>query len=146
MIRLEQLRKEKKMNMRKCATALQIPYTTYVSWEKGEREPNSEMLIVLANFFGCSIDYLVGRSSERISKDIQPYKLKTHTEEEQKQITAAFTNALSGAVAELQEVRQAETAQERLKKEAESMTNAELVECLGIIQKELEKKSQGSGA
>lgn len=68
MIRLKELREETPLNMRQTAAKLNIPYTTYVSYEKGEREPNSEMLIVLANYFNCSIDYLVGRSNERVDE------------------------------------------------------------------------------
>ncbi len=49
------------MNMRELAEQLNIPYTTYVNYEKGAREPNSETLIMLANFFDVSIDYLLGR-------------------------------------------------------------------------------------
>lgn len=67
-IRLKELRQEIKLNMRQTAIALKMPYTTYVSYEKGEREPNSEVLILLANFFGCSVDYLVGRSDDRAAK------------------------------------------------------------------------------
>lgn len=70
MFRIKELRNEKNMNMRQVAQALGIPYTTYISYEKGDREPNSEMLIVLADFFNCSIDYLVGRSDERIDDDM----------------------------------------------------------------------------
>lgn len=60
MIRLKQLRTEKGWNMRETARALGIPYTTYISYEKGDREPNSEMLIKFADFFHVSIDYLIG--------------------------------------------------------------------------------------
>ena len=67
-IRLKELREDTKINMRQTAAALNIPYTTYVSYEKGEREPNLEMLVTLANYFNCSIDYLVGRSTERVSE------------------------------------------------------------------------------
>ncbi len=70
MLRLKELRQEKKQNMRQTAIALGIPYTTYISYEKGDREPNSEMLIALAEYFNCSIDYLVGRSNERISDEV----------------------------------------------------------------------------
>lgn len=59
MIRLKELREEAGMNMRQAAAALNIPYTTYVSYEKGEREPNLKMLINLAIFFNCTIDYLL---------------------------------------------------------------------------------------
>jgi transcriptional regulator with XRE-family HTH domain len=63
--RLKELREEKGLNMRQTALSLKIPYTTYISYEKGEREPNSEMLIILAEFFDCSIDYLVGRNVDK---------------------------------------------------------------------------------
>lgn len=70
MLRVKELREEKGLNMRQTAISLGIPYTTYISYEKGEREPNSEMLISLADFFNCSIDYLLGRSEERIDEDV----------------------------------------------------------------------------
>ena len=63
--RLKKLRLEKNINMKQTAQQLGIPYTTYVGYEKNEREPNSEVLILLADFFDCSVDYLVGRSSNR---------------------------------------------------------------------------------
>lgn len=66
MLRLKELREDRQLNMRQAAKMLGIPYTTYISYEKGEREPNSEMLINLAEFFNCSIDYLVGRSDQII--------------------------------------------------------------------------------
>lgn len=65
MLRLKELRLEKNQNMRQTAIALGIPYTTYISYEKGDREPNSEMLIALAEYFDCSIDYLLGKTSTK---------------------------------------------------------------------------------
>ena len=65
MIRIKQLREELKFNMRDAAKLVGIPYTTYVCYEKGEREPNSEMLIKLASAFKVSVDYLIGRSDVR---------------------------------------------------------------------------------
>lgn len=64
MNRIEELRKATGKSMRKVAFELDIPYTTYVNYEKCEREPNSEMLIMLADYFGVSIDYLIGRSDD----------------------------------------------------------------------------------
>lgn len=60
--RLSELRKSKGYNMKQTAAMLNLPYTTYVGYEKGEREPDSEKLILLSNFFNCSIDYLIYRS------------------------------------------------------------------------------------
>ncbi len=62
MNRIKTLREKKGINMTQAARALQIPYTTYVNYEKGEREPNAEMLIKIAGFYGVSVDYLIGRS------------------------------------------------------------------------------------
>ena len=62
MNRLEELRLKQNLTMRETARQLKIPYTTYVNYEKGTREPNSEMLIILAKFFDVSIDYLIGRT------------------------------------------------------------------------------------
>lgn len=63
MNKLKELRMKRQLNMREVAQKLNIPYTTYVNYEKGVREPNSEMLILLSDFFGVSVDYLIGRSN-----------------------------------------------------------------------------------
>lgn len=63
--RLSELRKSKGYNMKQTAAKLGIPYTTYVSYERGDREPDSEKLIQLSDFFDCSIDYLLCRSTEQ---------------------------------------------------------------------------------
>ena len=63
MNRLQQLRVEKSISMKEAARQLNMPYTTYVNYEKGTREPNSETLILLAKFYNVSIDYLIGRTS-----------------------------------------------------------------------------------
>lgn len=70
MFRIKELRAEKGLSMRQVSIELGIPYTTYISYEKGDREPNSEMLIRLADFFNCSVDYLIGRSDIRITDDV----------------------------------------------------------------------------
>lgn len=49
------------MTMKQAAESLELPYTTYVNYEKGVREPNSETLIRIADFYNVSTDYLMGR-------------------------------------------------------------------------------------
>ena len=66
--RLKKLRQKRGLNMRQVSRALNMPYTTYVSYEKNERTVNSETLVLLANFFDCSVDYLLGISSEPETK------------------------------------------------------------------------------
>lgn len=63
--RLKVLREGRGLNMKQAAQKVGIPYTTYVGYEKNEREPNSEVLVLLASFFDCSIDYLLGRDEKK---------------------------------------------------------------------------------
>ena len=46
--KLRELRTELNLNMKQASEKLGISYTTYVGYEKNEREPNSETLIKLA--------------------------------------------------------------------------------------------------
>lgn len=62
MNQLRNLRLKRNVSMLQIAKELNIPYTTYVNYEKGNREPNSKMLILLSDFFGVSVDYLIGRT------------------------------------------------------------------------------------
>jgi len=73
--RLKQLRESKGYNMRQMAAALNLPYTTYVNYEKGEREPNSEQLILFSKYFDVSIDYIIG-----ITNDIKSCELPSTDE------------------------------------------------------------------
>lgn len=61
MFRIAELRKAKGLNMSDAARLLGMPYTTYVNYEKGHREPTSEVLIQLADFYDTTIDYMIGR-------------------------------------------------------------------------------------
>lgn len=75
MIRITELRKLKGVSMADAARELDMPYTTYVNYEKGNREPNSEALKALAKYFECTIDYLIGREdtpSTPVAENIIP--------------------------------------------------------------------------
>lgn len=39
-----------------------IPKSTLYEWSSGKREPFSEYLVPLADYLGCSVDYLLGRT------------------------------------------------------------------------------------
>ena len=64
MNKMNELRKKMGISMREAASRLSMPYTTYVNYEKGAREPNSETLILIARFFGVTIDYLLGKETK----------------------------------------------------------------------------------
>ena len=71
MFQIRELREAKGINMKEAARLLDMPYTTYVNYEKGLREPTSEVLIQIADFYETTIDYLVGRDSNRYLKTHQ---------------------------------------------------------------------------
>ena len=63
--RLKELRKEKGLTQQKVADSLNISQPNYRRWESGERRPSVETLVMLADYFNVSTDYLLGRKKER---------------------------------------------------------------------------------
>lgn len=63
--RLDALRKERNLTQMLAAEGMGIPFSTYRRYEKKEREPDASVLVQMADFYGVSLDYLVGRSEER---------------------------------------------------------------------------------
>ena len=62
--RLKQLRIEHSKTLAQIAKALNLTTSAYAHYEQGIREPNITTLIKIANYFDCSIDYLIGRENE----------------------------------------------------------------------------------
>ena len=62
--RLKELRLNRNLTQTKLAENFGITYSNIGEWERGKSEPSSEMLINLANFFECSVDYLLGREDD----------------------------------------------------------------------------------
>ena len=58
--RLEACRKKAKLPQRKTAELLDIGFSTYRRYEKGERIPNLEDAAKMAKLFHVSLDYLAG--------------------------------------------------------------------------------------
>ena len=67
MNKLQELRERKGVSMTEIARLLGMKYTTYVGYEKGQREPNSDVLVKIADFYGTTVDYLLGVNNERTS-------------------------------------------------------------------------------
>ena len=63
--RLLTLRKSLSLNQREVATAINVTREAYSMYETGYRKPPFETLLSLADYFGVSLDYLVGRSEIR---------------------------------------------------------------------------------
>ena len=63
--RLKLLRKEKKVPQKELADFLGISVRGYQFYESEVNEPNVKVLTMLADFYGVTIDYLVGRTDKR---------------------------------------------------------------------------------
>jgi len=81
--RLRILRRERSISKRELVSQLPLNYSTYANYESGFREPNSEILQLLAQHFSVSIDYLMGASNNRKRAD----EIAVLTEEEHDYIT-----------------------------------------------------------
>ena len=79
--RLQKIREERGLTVRQTAEALELPYTTYNNYEKNSREPNGQLLCSIADFFGVSIDYLLGRTPENPKQAIPPREVRTLAEQ-----------------------------------------------------------------
>lgn len=64
MIKLKDLREEKKILQKEIASLLSRSSVTVGDWERGRTEPSIADLIVLANYFDVTVDYLIGRTDD----------------------------------------------------------------------------------
>lgn len=58
--RLKELREDKGLSTRELAKALKVSDRAVQRWEKEERVPNANAVIIIAQYFGVSADYLLG--------------------------------------------------------------------------------------
>ena len=64
-IRLKELRMKQNITQKDLAERLGITVRAYRYYEQGKRYPDFQGLLMLADCFQVSLDYLVGRSEER---------------------------------------------------------------------------------
>ena len=61
-MKIRELRKSKKISQQKMAMDLNISQNTISRYETGEREPGISELVMIADYFHVSVDYLIGRT------------------------------------------------------------------------------------
>ena len=66
-MRLEELREKNHFTQSEVARMIGLNARNYNRYEKGKSEPDIETLILLADFFHTSIDYIVGRKTDLIN-------------------------------------------------------------------------------
>ena len=62
--RLQLLKSERNLLQKDIAKDNHLSLRAYQYYERGERNPTSDVLIALADYFDVSLDYLVGRSND----------------------------------------------------------------------------------
>jgi transcriptional regulator with XRE-family HTH domain len=71
--RIRDLRKERGLTQAELAKVLKVSARTIGFYETGERDPDTDTLKKLADFFCVSIDYLLSRLDVRDLSDKTPY-------------------------------------------------------------------------
>jgi len=68
MLKIRELRIKKGIMQKEAANDLNIPPNTYNQYETGKREPDYETLKNIADYFGVSVDFILGRDEEENKK------------------------------------------------------------------------------
>ena len=63
--RIEILRKDRKLRQKDIAMLLRCSQVCYSRYERGERSLPVTALVILADFYGVSTDYLLGRTDQQ---------------------------------------------------------------------------------
>ena len=63
--RIRDLREDKDMNQTTIATYLGMSQTGYSKYETGECDVPTSILIKLADYYGVSVDYILGRTNNK---------------------------------------------------------------------------------
>ncbi len=63
--RLKDLREDSEKAQKEIAALLKIDQRVYSTYETGKREIPSSFLTILADFYDCSVDYILGRTNEK---------------------------------------------------------------------------------
>lgn len=70
-LRIKELRKQMKLTQKQLADRINVDCSAVTKWETGKANPDFEKQQFLADFFGVSVDYLLGRTALAES-DIKP--------------------------------------------------------------------------
>lgn len=70
MERLRELRLQRGMTQTQVGDLIGVSCVTVGRYEAGEREPSNAKISALADYFGVSIDYLIGRDETKKGKEL----------------------------------------------------------------------------
>lgn len=72
---LKELRRSANLSQEELGKIFHVHKTTVSNWEKGNRFPDLDMYVELANYFNVTTDYLIGKTNKRNSKHVTKEEL-----------------------------------------------------------------------
>ena len=91
MLKLKELRETIGISQSAFAREINVAQNTVSNWERGTREPDNETLAKIADFFGVTTDYLLGREPNEDKKN----NLPPLNQKDEKDISAALDKILN---------------------------------------------------
>lgn len=107
---LRDLRKAKHVSQMTMSEDLGVSQATVACWESNRRRPDIDMLPILADYFGVSLDTLMERSTDQETEDVWALREEVRRDPERR---ALFSLARSASI---HDVRQALAVLDALKK------------------------------
>lgn len=99
--RLKKLREEFNITQTELAKKFNISPPSISQYEKDVRSPDFNLLVKMADFFGVSTDYLLGRTDIReVNKGTEP----TQDKQKKSTVTTMAAHALEGGVKNIDEL------------------------------------------
>jgi len=99
--RIKLLREEHKLKQEDLAKILSISTSAVGMYERDEREPNDDLTIKLAEYFGVSTDFLLGKSDVRNPDEIDD-KLNVAFSSGYNGLNETNKNIINGIISTLQ--------------------------------------------
>lgn len=88
--KLKQLRKERGITAETFAQDIGVPLSTYTKWEFGSASPRYDKLLIIADYYGVSTDYLLGRTDKPESSDLSDILKEMQLDASTRAIICAF--------------------------------------------------------
>lgn len=88
--KLKQLRKKRGITAEQFAQDIGVPLSTYTKWEFGSASPRYDKLLIIADYYGVSTDYLLGRTDKPESSDLSDILKEMQFDASTRAIICAF--------------------------------------------------------
>lgn len=88
--KLKQLRKKRGITAESFAQDIGVPLSTYTKWEFGSASPRYDKLLIIADYYGVSTDYLLGRTDKPESSDLSDVLKEMQLDSSTRAIICAF--------------------------------------------------------